>query len=376
MNKRGKGKLTTIFGGQFGSEGKGQIAHHIASTDETQLAVRIGGPNAGHTFYNEDQKTHDFYKVVVQQVPCPVYSGARAVIGPEGVINPKVLARELKQYYERMGHYLTVYIDSNASVVQQRHLTSEEHLDKAIGSTREGVGACTADKVMRNGRLVVKDLNPDFLGLDIQKEESLKGVAWGIDTAMLVNHGLRGGQHVIIEGTQGFGLGLHLSGHYPYCTSRECTPNALWAGTGINPRNASYSESIMVLRTFPIRVGGHSGPMEDEITWEYLEKRSGGYIQPEVTTVTQRIRRISKFDYDQVKRAILITRPDYLALSFVDYQFPEIANLTNDGLARFLKKHEEFKDWLVSFQQILGVPIKYLSTGPGSTSTIKIQEGV
>ena len=39
--------VDVIVGGQFGSEGKGQIAAHISP--EYDCLMRVGGPNAGHT---------------------------------------------------------------------------------------------------------------------------------------------------------------------------------------------------------------------------------------------------------------------------------------------------------------------------------------
>ena len=40
--------VTVLIGGQYGSEGKGKISRYLA--DEFQMAIRTGGPNAGHSF--------------------------------------------------------------------------------------------------------------------------------------------------------------------------------------------------------------------------------------------------------------------------------------------------------------------------------------
>ena len=45
--KRDSGYVDIIIGGQYGSEGKGQIAAHLAP--DYDLLVRVGGPNAGHS---------------------------------------------------------------------------------------------------------------------------------------------------------------------------------------------------------------------------------------------------------------------------------------------------------------------------------------
>ncbi|MCG8433688.1 MAG: adenylosuccinate synthetase, partial [Gammaproteobacteria bacterium] len=37
------------MGGQFGSEGKGKVAHEFARMQRASVAVRVGGSNSGHT---------------------------------------------------------------------------------------------------------------------------------------------------------------------------------------------------------------------------------------------------------------------------------------------------------------------------------------
>ena len=41
-----RGDLCVLVGGQYGSEGKGLIAGHLA--DRFGVHVRVGSPNAGH----------------------------------------------------------------------------------------------------------------------------------------------------------------------------------------------------------------------------------------------------------------------------------------------------------------------------------------
>lgn len=41
--------VTVIVGGQFGSEGKGKVAHFFAQEKKAAVAIRVGGPNSGHT---------------------------------------------------------------------------------------------------------------------------------------------------------------------------------------------------------------------------------------------------------------------------------------------------------------------------------------
>lgn len=358
-----KSKLTTIYGGQFGSEGKGQIAAFIAQRQETHLAVRVGGPNAGHTFHYPNGR-----KEKVQSVPVAAMLGAaQGVIGPAGVILPDLLLEELERAYDVNNQAVHLLIDSNAAIITAAHMDAEVEMKKSIGSTGEGVGAATADKVMRRAPTVG---SWDLLAWLKKKghQAAISGVTVADDTAALLNRALLNGSSVMLEGTQGFGLSLHTGGYYPFCTSRECTPNALWAQTGANPLNADVVETIMVVRTFPIRVGGNSGPLANEISWDVLRKETGGYVtEPEITTVTKKIRRIARIDWPLLQRAVLQTRPSAVALSFFDYLHPDAAGISDaSGLAR--------EHWVTirEYEGKLGCPIKYLSTGLNVTMALRV----
>jgi adenylosuccinate synthase len=348
--------LYTIVGGQLGSEGKGELVSFIARHNKIDFAVRIGGPNAGHTFYDEDGQ-----KVVVQSVPTPamLQKACVGVVGPEGIILIDQLLKELREKLTRTGRPAQLLIDGNVAVIRPEHMAIERtDLTTRIGSTGEGVGACQAEKIMRNPNTILRNCN------GIPVEEATHGVVIEKDTPILMNDALLDGKTVLIEGTQGFGLGLNTGNFYPYCTSRDCTPQALWSGTGINPFNALVRETVMVIRTFPIRVGGTSGPLEGEISWEQLKEETEGYVNtPEQTTVTKKIRRIARLDIPAVDRAIAVCAPDSLALTFLDYVFPETA-----GIMPF--KDEHF-DYIKKLQNTLGVEIKYVSTGPNSTYLTK-----
>jgi len=357
------GRLTIVYGGQFGSEGKGQIVAYIAQRQEIDYAVRVGGPNAGHTFMLPNGT-----KQVVQILPAPAFvSEAVCVIGAAGLIIPSVLGRELSSAYGYRGGPAELVIDAAVGIITEDHMHRETKLKKSIGSTGEGVGAATADKVMRVPELVVgHDIAEFFRPLDGFSEWS--GVSIKSDTPEWLNKALLSNDHVLIEGTQGVDLSLHTSGHYPFCTSRECTPQGMLAQTGISPDNASTVERIMVVRTYPIRVGGKSGNLPGEITWEELKKKTGGYVtEPEITTVTKKQRRIASWDPDQIRRSITVTRPTCLALTFFDYWYPQLALATDPSA---LKKEHWAK--INTIEEMTGIPIKYLSTGFGSVIPLRI----
>jgi hypothetical protein len=90
----------------------------------------------------------------------------------------------------------------------------------------------------------------------------------------------------------------------------------------------------MVFRTFPIRVSGEqAGPMKDEITWEALRQESG-YPHPvqEMTTVSKKLRRVGRFDWDLAARAVRVNRPTRIALNGLDYLAYEDSPTTTQRL--------------------------------------------
>lgn len=350
-------ELVLVYGGQYGSEGKGQIVSNLCQHGYGMRAgLRVGGPNAGHTFYTPSGK------VVVQTLPVTMWYSGRGYIGPGGILLLDLLQKEMDEL-RRTGpmhsDQVLLKIDSNAAVITKAMQADESFLKSRIGSTGEGVGAATASKVMRDPATVLGSVPEDQLPECFHdgRVEIVHGLQHEINTC------LDNGQTLLIEGTQGYGLSLHTGGHYPYCTSRECTPNGILADAGVNQYLVGKYRRIAVVRTFPIRVGGNSGPLPGEISWEQLQEETDGYVKaPEITTVTKKARRIARMDFDDLHRMVKQTAPTSLALTFFDYWYPEAAGAKH--IEQLTTKHV---DALRSLENILGVPIEYVSTGPGST---------
>ena len=84
--------VDVLIGGQYGSEGKGNIVRHIAP--EYDLLVRVGGPNAGHQVYAEPTPEKYFH--------LPSGTGrapnAQLLLGPGAVIYPPKLLEEIAMH--------------------------------------------------------------------------------------------------------------------------------------------------------------------------------------------------------------------------------------------------------------------------------------
>jgi adenylosuccinate synthase len=335
------GTLKVIVGGQYGSEAKGTIAAHLArtSTNKRLMAIRVAGPNAGHTVYGDDGIAWPLRSVPVAAVARP---DALLAIAAGSEIDEPVLDQEIAQL--RMAGYPTnLIIDAQATVLDHRHHNEEKerNMHDLLGSTGKGVGAARAARLMRDADL--------YGGNDCVLDRTLA-------------HLRRGGE-VHIEGTQGYGLGLH-AGAYPYCTSSDCRAIDFLGMVGISPwaQEVDDLEVWITVRTYPIRVAGNSGPLYNELTFDQLSRRLGEFIEPEKTTVTKKVRRIGEWNIGQVHRAIYHNGGREMvrvALTFADY--------LHRG-AYECKQYDELPavvtNWIEKQEQELGVRFDLITTGP------------
>lgn len=357
------GKLVVVVGGQYGSEAKGAVVTHLTRTDKTYqglatihppLVIRVGGPNAGHTTY-DDEGT----RWPLRQVPVGVVRpDALLAIGAGSLIDLKVLRSEIFDL-ESAGHEVheRLYIDPMATILTEADHAHEENsgIQDRIGSTSKGIGIARANRIMRTAP-VVRDMNPP-LGAILEE---------GIRTpvAELATHHLRNGGTVILEGTQGFALGLHRQ-FYPFATSADCTAIDVLAQAQLSPwaPEVTEFEVWVVFRSYPIRVAGHSGPLWDETSWDALGQRSGGYIKPEKTTVTQKVRRVGEWDHALARQALWAnggpTNPIvHVAFMMADYLDPQVAGQTNET--------DLLHSLLFEKERALDVTFELVGTGPQS----------
>ena len=135
---------------------------------------------------------------------------------------------------------------------------------------------------------------------------------------------------------------------------------------GLSPR--LIDEIVMVVRTFPIRVGGPSGPFADEISWEEIARISGApQALPEYTSVTKRLRRVARFNLAAVQIACRYNRPTSLAVMGMDRLRYENSAVTE--LSGLTPNARVFLDEL---ELKTGVPVQFAGTGFGTFDTIHL----
>ena len=114
----------------------------------------------------------------------------------------------------------------------------------------------------------------------------------------------------------------------------------------------------LVIRTFPIRVAGDSGPLEHETSWVEIARQCG--LPPdfcELTTATKKIRRVGHFEPEIVRKAIAVNNPTELVLNHVDYLDPEV---------RSGKISARVRSFVRELEERVGFSVSWMGTGPAS----------
>lgn len=341
--------VDVLIGGEYGSEGKGHIASHLAR--EYDLLVRVGGPNAGHkVFQDPEPYTH-------HQLPSGTrFSEAQLLVGPGAVINAEKLLKEIaecKVSVERLS------IDPQVMIINKRDIAAEQGLVNKIGSTGQGVGSATARRILK------RDDDRTKLARDIPElRPFIRPACDVLDKAFFQR------QRVFVEGTQGTGLSLY-HGDYPHVTSRDTTVAGCLSEAGISP--SRVRQVIMVVRSYPIRVqdpaGSTSGRMSQELSWSEISRRSNVPLselrRTEKTSTTDRKRRVAEFDWELLRRAASLNGPTDVALTFSDY-----VSVKNRDARRFEQLSEETIRFIEEIERVAGAPVSLISTRFHSRSII------
>jgi len=321
--------LQVVTGGFFGDEGKGKIVSYLAIKDDIEIAVRTGAVNAGHTVVYNGK----VFKLRI--VPSAfVNRKTKLLIAPGALIRLDILQREIEE--TATGDRL--FIDYNTGVITEDHIKAElkdPYLSETIKSTKQGVGAAMADRVLRRLRLA---------------KEYMELKKFLIDVPLTVNEGLERGLNVIIEGTQGAFLSLY-HGTYPYVTSRDTTASSILSEVGIGPKRVD--EVILVFKSYVTRVG--AGPLEGELSEEDAERL--GLV--EYATVTGRRRRSAPFNLNLARRAIILNSPTQIAITKIDTLYPQAK-----GVREYSKLPREAREFIERIEEELKTPVTLIGTGP------------
>jgi adenylosuccinate synthase len=330
--------IDIITGAQYGSEGKGhvtaQLVHRYNHDGERTTNIRVAGPNAGHTVIDEGGMAFPLRTI---PVGAAINHDADLYIAPGSEIDLEVLHQEVLTLRQAGHPVRNLYVSGEATLLTQKHKDRETEMDMhgTIGSTGKGIGAARADRIMRTGERIIDNWEARTL-ITALKAQILTAPEHLLFMANQLNQHNR---HILIEGTQGYGLGLH-AGRYPQCTSSDARAIDFLGMAGISPWAPGVERVTpwLVARVYPIRVAGNSGPLEGETSWEQLG------LPEEKTTVTHKVRRVGEWDAKLMREAAVANgiavhqygmpptnynAPGRVALTMVDQKIPQIHGLSN-----------------------------------------------
>jgi adenylosuccinate synthase len=325
--------VSVVVGGQFGSEGKGKVAHYLAREMNASVAIRCGGPNSGHTVIDPKGKP-----IIFQQLPTASILPDISIVLCAGMyIDLEILHREIE--IARLSSN-RLFIDPNAVIITPEIKQAERDcgLVNFNGSTGSGTGEAVIRRIQRYKEILFAKSEPS-LSIFIK------------DTKSFLSEHLEKENRVILEGTQGFGLSLLHSPFYPFVTSRDTTAAGFLSEAGLSPMHVD--NVILTIRAFPIRVAGNSGPLPNEIKWDIISTE--GDLKKaviEMSSVTKKVRRVARFDPFIVKEAIKSNSPTIVVLNHLDY-FSEKC-IESRKITSFVRDVERF----------LNHKIQYLGFGP------------
>lgn len=425
-------KCIIILGSQWGDEGKGKIVDLLM--DKADVVARFqGGHNAGHTLVINGEKT--ILRLIPSGI---LHSHVQCLIGNGVVLSPTALLQEIGELEKRgIPVTQRLRISEACPLIMPYHVAIDQAREKAkgegkIGTTGRGIGPAYEDKVARRAlrlmdlfdekkfatklgeildyhNFILKNYHQQEV-LDYQEllEATLALVPaltpMRADvTALLRDHRLNG-HSILFEGAQGTLLDID-HGTYPFVTSSNTVAGNACAGTGFGPRHIDYI--LGVTKAYTTRVGSGPFPTElnDEIGKTLAEKGK------EFGSVTGRPRRCGWLDLTILRRSIELNSLSGLGITKLDVldglstvrictgyrlngetvtELPMDASYLEKcepiyedlpgwkestfGVTSFEKLPTNAKKYLLRVEELAGIPIDVISTGPDRKQTILLKQ--
>jgi adenylosuccinate synthase len=425
------GRFVVVIGTQWGDEGKGKIVDLL--TERASAVARFqGGHNAGHTLVIGGKKT--ILSLIPSGI---MRAGVQCLIGNGVVLSLEALFREAQMLIDQgVPVYERLRLSPSCPLILPSHVMLDRAREQArgvnaIGTTGRGIGPAYEDKVARRA-VRVADLFQrenfaaklgevlDFHNFVLQRFFNLPAVDFQrvLDEQLGYVERLRpllldvtgelarlraAGANVLFEGAQGAMLDVDV-GTYPYVTSSNTTAGGAATGTGIGPQ---YFDHVLgIVKAYATRVG--AGPFPTELFDEYGNHLSR--VGREFGSVTGRPRRCGWFDAVALRRTVVNSSVSGLCMTKLDVldgldsirictsyriggELREEPPIFTDAFAEVQPVYEELPGWqestagvcsygalapaarryLERVQEILGVPMDMISTGPDRDHTIMLR---
>lgn len=422
------GKNVVVVGTQWGDEGKGKIVDLL--TDRASAVVRFqGGHNAGHTLVIDGKQTilHLIPSGILRE-------NVQCMIGNGVVLDPHALISEIEMLEQDNIHVLNrLKISEACPLILPYHVALDNAREvargkKAIGTTGRGIGPAYEDKVSRRGVRFGELADPDNFAEKLKQvmdyhnfsltqyykqqpvdyQEVLDGALAAADKLLplkadvssLIYEMMDNNESLLYEGAQGTLLDID-HGTYPYVTSSTTTAGGAASGSGTGPADLHYI--LGIVKAYTTRVGGGPFPSElfDDVGRHLAEK---GH---EVGATTGRSRRCGWLDMVTLKRSAQINSLTGFCLTKLDVldeletikigvaydshgQQLTTPPIGSDAFEKCQPNYIEMRGWQTStvgiqsfdelpenarlyikkIEELSGVPVDIISTGPDRSQTI------
>jgi len=415
-----------VVGTQWGDEGKGRMIDYFAVTADVVVRYQ-GGNNAGHTIVNE------FGTFKLHLIPSGIFNKqALNILGPGMIIDIQALCEEIDDLNKAGIDTGNIRISNRASIVFPYNRLEDELEEKrlgknAYGSTKRGISPAYGDRYMKKSILIGELLYPESLKARIDAIVEWKNLTitalyghepidskemydWAVkygdriksmicDTSDLLVTAEKENKRILFEAQLGALRDVYF-GIYPFTSSSSVLAGFTEIGGGMFGQNDL--ETVGVMKAFSTCVG--AGPFVTEMN----EEEAGPLREYalEYGAATGRPRRIGHFDAVAAKYGSEIQRADCIALTKLDSlseekglkicvgyevndkvieRFPlnvelDIAKpvyIEMPGWLTDITKVREFsdlpktaQDYVLKIEELVGVPVKFVSVGPERDSLI------
>ena len=425
------GKNVVVIGTQWGDEGKGKLVDLL--TERADAVIRFqGGHNAGHTLVIDGKKT--VLHLIPSGI---LHAGKQCCIGNGVVLSPQALMKEIAFLEQAGVPVRDRLLVSEAcALILPVHASLDLAREKArgvkaIGTTGRGIGPAYEDKAARRGLRAGDLLNPagfaerlkellDYHNFVLARYYQAEPVDYAQTLAemlalggeiapMLADvsellYGLRdAGQNALFEGAQGAMLDID-HGTYPYVTSSNTTSGGAACGSGVGLLDFDYV--LGITKAYSTRVG--NGPFPTE-----LHDAVGAHLSSkgvEFGATTGRARRCGWFDAVLMRKSARLNSLSGICLTKLDvldglekigvctgYEIdgwrvdtvpagaekyalcrPVIEELpgwseTTAGAKSYDSLPVNAKAYVRRIEELVGVPVDILSTGPDRHETIVLR---
>jgi adenylosuccinate synthase len=296
-NKKNKNtfnsKSTVLIGLQYGDEGKARVMDKLLNGYDI-VARFNGGPNAGHTLSVKD------IKIALHQVPSGIfYKNMKLHVGSGCVVNPTKILQEIKEIEShgiKLDNRLT--LSGYITLIQPHHIIFDGIYGKAIGSTKNGIGAAYSDQAVRSENNDIKNVrladylsNPNKFREYVENnlkhmiiKNDVKGVNIDLEIntfhnntlllkkylctdPLMIENLVSSGKNIFFEGAQSVMLDV-VTGMTPYVTSSRTIAAAAYTGGDLSVKH--HHKTIGVAKAIMSRVG--NGPFVSEFGGYKSEK--------------------------------------------------------------------------------------------------------